>query len=156
MKNIKRLQKINLQIVKGYPLQQLSLVSLSLSHQDGLERLYFGTCQEPSNRISVFSDLDLFVKKANYFLHRSDLVTLTGLTPILYSSFYRNLFTNITFYGPSGIVQFLINIRMILGIRNLAFAALDLANNAALQPKYGVGNRASFIRALKEPQAFVQ
>lgn len=84
------------------------------------------------------------------------MVTLTGLTPILYSSFYRNLFTNITFYGPSGIVQFLINIRMILGVRNLAFAALDLANNAALQPKYGVGNRASFIRALKEPQAFVQ
>ncbi|CAD8054481.1 unnamed protein product [Paramecium primaurelia] len=150
MSGHKQFQRINLQIIKTYSLQRFPIISICLDHQQGNERLYFGTCEEPSNRLVAFHDLNLFVNKAFYFVHRNSQEVYQGLLPIMYYAFYRNQFTNMIFLGPTGISQFIMLTRYMLGIRNLAFGALDLNKEMIIkQQKFGIGNKIQFLEMIK-------
>ncbi|CAD8114699.1 unnamed protein product [Paramecium sonneborni] len=150
MSGHQQIQRINLQIIKTYKLQRFPIISICLDHQQGHERLYFGTCEEPSNRLVSFHDLNLFVNKAFYFVHRNTQEVYQGLIPIMYYAFYRNQFTNMTFLGPPGITQFIMQTRYMLGIRNLAFGSMDLNKNMEIkQMKFGIGNKIQFLDMVK-------
>ncbi|CAD8097010.1 unnamed protein product [Paramecium sonneborni] len=150
MSGHKQIQRINLQIIKTYKLQRSPIISISLDHQQGQEHLYFGTCEEPSNRLAQYHDLNLFVNKAFYFVHRNTQEVYQGLLPIMYYAFYKNQFTNMIFLGPPGITQFIMQTRYIIGIRNFAFGAMDLNKNMIIkEQKFGVGDKNSFLEMLK-------
>ncbi|CAD8147289.1 unnamed protein product [Paramecium octaurelia] len=150
MSGHKQIQRINLQIIKTYKLQRFPIISICLDHQQGNERLYFGTCEEPSNRLVSFHDLNLFVNKAFYFLHRNTQEVYQGLIPIMYYAFYRNQFTNMTFFGPPGISQFIMQTKYMLGVRCLAFGAMDLNKEMIItQQKFGIGNKMQFLDLIK-------
>jgi hypothetical protein len=59
----------------------------------------------------------------------------------MYYAFYRNTFTNMTFLGPPGITQFILDTRYFLGVRYLAFAAMDLRKDDTIIQKFGAGNK---------------